>query len=131
MKTIEIENSELIKKVNQALETIDRDEYIVGIRFENKLRKIGEICEPSKDNSSREDERDFPEYGTDEYKQLDEMAGTSSWDIDQWETFNLSFTGTTYFNCEHIYIIGGYDYVNGPDEGEYLIKDAIILAVII
>lgn len=127
---MKINNSELIKKVNQALAHIDRDEWIVGIRIENKARQIGDLCECSKDNEDREDERDFPEYGTEEYENLPDLPGTSSYDVDNWEGI-LEYGESSFLIGDHVYLIGGVDYKNGPDDNEYIIKDAQVLAIII
>ena len=128
---IEIQNSTLLEKVAAALDDIERDEWIVGIRFENKIRTVGEqITDYSRSNEDRDDDRDFPEYGTEEYDEMEELDGISTWDIDQWEDYNLSCTGTSYFDCEHIYLIGCTDYVNGEDASEFIMKDAIVLAII-
>lgn len=129
---IEIKNSELKQKINQALENIDQDEYICGIRFENKDREIGEICEWSKDNVDREDEREFPKYGSTEYNELPELEGSSAWDVEMWEELVLSgWSDTSYFESQHIYVVGDYTTTNGPDDGEILMKNAVVLAKII
>ena len=103
---------------------------VVGIRFENKFRRIGESCELSKHNEDRGDERDFPEYGTPEYEELPDLNGTSAYTMKQWEALNLVGLTTTNLSCEHIYLIGGDDYSNGPDDGEIVVCNAKVLAVI-
>jgi len=129
---IEIQNSTLLEKVAAALDDIERDEWIVGIRFENDERTVGDIItESSRSNPDRDDERDFPAYGSAEYECLEELNGISAWDIDQWEEITLSATGKSYFDCDHIYLLGCTDYINGEDMAEYIMKDAHVLAVII
>lgn len=69
--------AEMIKKINGIVEVFEEDgittkrfgegtwEGCLGVRFENKVREIGEvITDKSRSNFDREDERDFPEYGT-------------------------------------------------------------------
>jgi len=132
-----IKNEDMKEAVNAAIESVNGfDEYeceyeFLGIRFENKLRTVGEVIEEcSKDNDSRDDERDFPEYGTEEYEEMEELDGISTYDIHTWEDGNLSCTGKSYFDAEHLYLIGGNSASNGPDDGELVIEDGVVLAVI-
>lgn len=131
---ITIKNKELEELVNTALTENAQDEYyVVGLRFENKVRQDGEIIEEtSKDNPDRDDDRDFPEYGTDEYKEMEEMEGISSWDIHFWKEMNLnSWSNSTSFDVKHIYLVGGERHSFGPDDHELVIEDATVIAVII
>lgn len=131
---ITIKNKELEELVNTALTEDAQDEYyVVGLRFENKVRQDGEIIkETSKDNPDRDDDRDFPEYGTDEYKEMEEMEGISSWDIHFWKEMNLnSWSDSTSFDVEHIYLVGGERHSFGPDDHELVIEDTTVIAVII
>jgi len=137
---IEIQNEELIKKVTAEIENVNGfDQYecefeFVGIRFENKIRKVGDIIEEcSKDNNDRSDERDFPEYGSDEYNKMDELEGISTWDIKNWQYGNISeISDTTCFEAEHLYLIGGNnDGGEAPDYNELIIADGKVLAVIL
>lgn len=46
----------------------------MGVRFEDKKRKVGEIImDRSRSNPDRYDEREFPEYGTEEYDNMEEL----------------------------------------------------------
>lgn len=136
---IEIKNEELIKKVTAAIESVNGfDQYeceyeFLGIRFEDKVRTVGEICqENSKDNDDREDEREFPEYGTKEYDEMPELDGLSTYDIDFWQLHSVSTTSdTSYFDNEHLYLIGSERKNEGPDNDEFLLIDGEVLAVII
>ena len=136
MNGIEIKNSELIKKVTEAIESVngfDECEWeYLGIRFENKVRSVGEIIEEcSKDNEGREDERDFPEYGTSEYNEMEDLDGISTWDIRDWQNSVYSVAETFYCNASHLYLIGGNSATYGPDDNELIIEDGEVLAVII
>ena len=130
---ITIKNEELKKMVEAALTDVTDEYYVVGLRFENMNRETGDVIEEcSKDNADRSDERDFPEYGTDEYDEMEELAGISSWDINFWETMNLnSWSVSTSFDCDHIYLIGGEKHSFGPDDHELVIEDAVVIAKIV
>lgn len=113
----------------------EQDEYCVfGVRFEEKERQVGEICENSRNNVDREDERDFPEYGTQEYEEMEEMDGTSAWceesilsQLDSLKNLSVSM-----FGSKHAYVVAGYstgwEQNNGLiDDGEVVIQDAVVL----
>ena len=136
---IDIQNEELIKIVTEAIESVNgfdkyESEYEhMGIRFENKIRTVGDVVEEcSKDNDNREDERDFPEYGTSEYEEMEELDGISTWDIHGWQHGNISeFSNHSVFESCHLYLIGGNSGQYGPDDNEIVIEDGEVLAVII
>src|SRR5690625_2350470 len=77
---------EMIKKIEELEEeycTINGyGSYIVGVRFEDKERVIGEEIDNSRHNLDREDEREMPEYGTEEYEEMFELDGASAYEID-------------------------------------------------
>jgi hypothetical protein len=113
-------------------------EYI-GLRFEDKKREIGEIItDCSRNNVDREDERDFPEYGTEEYFGMEELDGVSAWDlsdkdvykIQPWE--NKEDDCSRHFEANHCYIIASNDLGNTSntvtDVNEIVIKDAMVIA---
>lgn len=107
-----------------ALEKYQDEYWYIGIRFEDKDREIGEICECSKHNLDREDEREFPEFGTPEYDEMFELDGTSAWNLETYDDFEGGF-----FN-NHCYIIGGNKLTNkddGLDDNEIVIKKAVVL----
>ena len=131
---------EMLEKINGIREQLLEDnewEYI-GVRFENKDRELGEICERSKDNPDREDERDYPEYGTPEYDELPEREGTCAWDLEygfkvhkMWHSKDVSFLN----DQKHCYIIAGYETeyiecIHEIDEDEIIIIDAEVVAKI-
>ena len=112
-------------------------EYI-GLRFEKKEREIGEKCECSRHNLDREDEREFPDYNSEEYHNLPEREGTCAWDLSTaeywlkpekwWDTNDLA---TKYYD-EHCYIIVGdrTEYAGDVDADEIIIIDAQVIAKI-
>ena len=120
----------------------------IGVRFEDKQRKIGDVCENSKHNPDRGDERDFPEYGTEEYAELPELEGTSAWlvyngDFDYAEDVTLNTYGglstrssdmdkKVCFLGDHAYIVAGNRDVthDDPDNGEIVIEAATVIEII-
>mgnify|MGYP007031653230 CR=1 FL=1 len=133
---------EMYAKVREIYEAHKDDYYLIGIRFENKDRVIGEECEWSKDNPDREDEREFPKYGTPEYEELPELDGTSAWDLSllsdryypgfgeaRWIT-DPDKECSRYFLADHCYIVAGdkRGRHDCPDDGEILIRDAVVIA---
>jgi hypothetical protein len=112
------------KQCKEALKKWEDEYWFVGIRFEDNEREIGEICECSKHNLDREDERDFPEYGTPEYDEMMELDGTSAWNLPTYRDYE------GYFLSDHCYIIGGNQIANqddGLDDNEIVIKNAVVL----
>lgn len=126
---------EYLEKVEEIKEErfYDFDEF--GIRFENKDRQEGEvITDCSRSNEDREDEREFPEYGTEEYEDLEELDGVCAWNVngswgwadssaDEEEEASSLFVGT------HCYILGVIGYCeDGEDENEIIMNRPTVLA---
>ena len=130
--------NEMIETARKVFIENEMDYYHIGLRFEDKKREIGETCETSKHNLDREDERDFPSYGTEEYEEMFEFDGTSAWFID--EDVNLSYDKNELekdvnrlHTVNHAYVIAGNEITNRDDaldDGEIVIKDAVVLAKI-
>ena len=105
----------------------ENDTWYIGIRFEYKERQVGETCECSKHNVDREDERDFPEYGTAEYEEMFELDGTSAWNLETYE----DWYDQGRFGSLHCYIIVGDNITNKDDaldDNEIVIEDAVVYA---
>lgn len=129
---------EMYEKV-KAIYEANKDKYCcIGLRFEDKEREIGEECEWSRHNSDREDEREFPKYGTEEYEEMEVLDGTSAWDMSVSNTYKIGRYIDREDDCrkpfltDHCYVIasnmeGRHD---DPDDGEILIKDAVVIAKI-
>ncbi|SDJ61107.1 hypothetical protein SAMN05421868_13433 [Paenibacillus naphthalenovorans] len=131
---------EMLNKANEiALEHKDKY-YYFGIRYEDLDREIGDECDWSKDNPEREDERDFPAYGTEEYDDLPTLDGTSAWSLDIDRSNYLPGYGNLresdfdkdaerQFNTYHCYVVAGKKLGRHdcPDDGEILIKDAVVI----
>ncbi len=71
-----------IEELKATAETQYLDYAFYGIRFDYRDNlEEGFVFNSSKDNSGRYDERDFPEFGTDEYAEMDDLDGTSAYDF--------------------------------------------------
>ena len=128
------------ERIEQAIEKYDEikgngNYYYVGVRYEDKLRQVGEECECSKHNAG---DREFPEYGTPEYDELDELDGTSAWSAYNYlSNYDLSGDQTQlvsdkFKHVAHAYIVVG-QYANTPsdaDDGEIVIEDAVVAEVL-
>lgn len=147
--TAELDTSRIKKEVEKLVLT---GKYqAVGIRYENKKRSVGDICEDSKDNPNRDDSRDFPDYDSEEYDALPSMGGTSAWIIyreacltdytdedDQeeiLESLHWENLPEQSDHSPHIYIVGvGHDEVvmDEPqfDHNEIVMPDAEVLLVV-
>lgn len=138
MKNITI--AEYKEKITQAIEKYDEingngDYYYVGVRYEDKLHQVGDECEYSKHNAG---DREFPEYGTVEYDELDDLYGTSAWAAHKYlSNYDLSgnqsqLVSDKFKHVAHAYIIVG-QYANTPsdaDDGEIVIEDAVVVEVL-
>lgn len=111
----------------------------LGVRLENKDRREGDKLNISKHNPDRDDERDFPDYDSDEYDNLPSFGGTSAWEMDMVKErgkFNLLLKGDyndwdeeIYFDKKHMYIIGGDRRTKNVhrDWGEIIIENAEVV----
>ena len=134
-----MKNSELIKKIENEIKNFSEDYQIFGLRFENKSRVVGEICEVSRHNPDRDDSRDFPSYSSEEYDDLPELGGTSAWristDNNQWKSSFCSawnLDNEISVDADHCYIVAGdYEWHHeDKDYTEVVIEDASVYAVI-
>lgn len=119
-------------------EIMDNSEFqIFGVRFEEKDREVGEvIADKSRSNCDREDERDFPEYGTPEYRDMEELSGVSAWYADPYTgkvcMGQYADDDRVDLGCltEHCYFLGAMSGDSGEDDGEIVMEEAHVLAVI-
>lgn len=128
-------NYEELKALMEQIEDEKDDGFgsiVVGIRFDNKLYSVGDELPNTKDDPEREDERDFPEFGSDEYNDLPELDGTSAWETNAWWLKDKDFSSADGFETDHAEIIYGAisddDY--SPDQGEILISDAKVAKIL-
>ena len=124
--------NEIKNLLQVALEKYEDDYTYVGIRFEDKERTIGEIIEDeSGDNRDREDEREFPEYGTEEYDEMETMGGISAWDLASFD----DYADQNLYVATHAYIIvsDSHAWMDSDmllDEGEIVLVDAQVTEII-
>lgn len=135
-------NAKIKEVYKRHADTIDNDysgEYeFIGIRFEDKDRNVNEIVyDLSRNNADREDERDFPEYGTEEYEEMEELDGVSAWQFEQYD-FNIPSYLSEEDDCkriaytEHCYVLGTNDLGQADimDDGEIIMIEPTVLAKI-
>ena len=131
---------EMKEKVERIYNEAKEEFKFVGLRLENKEREVGDICGKSKHNPNRDDSRDFPEYGSQEYKKLPEFDGTSSWDcrkvVNNFDSMVkgqfVDWEDEVLFERNHAYIIAGNEVDNHIDRDydEIIIKKAEVIAII-
>ena len=124
-------NKEMIAKIRELEEEHcminGYGNHIVGVRFENKPREIGEEIENSRHNLDREDEREMPEYGTEEYEEMFELDGASAYEIDA--IIDMLEDGVG-FEGDHCYFVKGTNAVNlddAIDYGEVVVENAEVV----
>ncbi len=140
-----MKNQEIKSKVETIIQKIndqDNQYWYYGLRFEDKERKVGSICNVSRHNPNRSDERDFPVWGKSSYYRLPKLQGTSAWyiDLDGYNTdwiksfwyyygTGLQDIGSTEITSGHCYIIAGNNNVTHDDcdNSEIVIEDAIVI----
>ena len=120
----EIENK--IKQITEAEPWVT-----IGIRLEDCDREVGSTIDNSKHNPDREDNREFPIYGSDEYNDLPDLDGVSAWNVTDRFVAEMNIDQLK-IHYDHCYIITGDEYGNhdDPDVDEILIRDAIVAAKI-
>src|SRR5690625_4775082 len=129
---------EVYKKYADTRDNDYASEYeFIGIRFEDKERNVGEvITDNSRNNVDREDEREFPEYGTAEYEEMEELDGISAWNYEHYDFSIPSYRANDdcrrSFVAKHCYILGANDLGDADilDDGEIIMQDAVVLAKI-
>lgn len=126
--------NEMIKKIKELEQKYcwanGLGDYTVGVRFEDKEREVGESIGNSRHNIEREDEREFPDYDTNEYEEMFELDGASAWDILH---VVEELKGNPIYAVKHCYFIIGSNSVNegdALDDGEVVIEDAEVAYVL-
>lgn len=133
--------AEMLKRIEELRLEYEFDYIYIGIRFEDKERKVGEIItDRSRSNPKRDNERDFPEYGTEEYDNMDELDGicayntlsTIGWDpVPQRSRIEEITDITTQYLVDHCYILGSNRVNFGvEDDNEIIMADAVVLEVL-
>lgn len=121
-----------IDELKEIIEDLAWDHNAVGIRFEEKDYKVGEVINNSKHNQDREDEREFPQFESPEYDELSELPGVSTWNRDTLDMLEAWIGGHT-----HCYVVVGdgsswYDSVDECvlDDNELLIEDGRVAMIL-
>lgn len=132
--------AEMFKRVD-AVKAKYEDSYMyLGIRFEDKQRSVGElIADYSKSNCERDDDRDFPAYGTSEYEEMEELSGVCAYGLDR----RIGWNPLAYYHkiedvtdvkrrflANHCYILGCNSTDYGEDENEIIMENAEVLDII-
>ena len=118
--------------IEAKIEELYWDYDYFGLRFDGRALNVGDVLDNSKDNPDREDERDFPEYGTDEYDNLPELDGTSAWNANAIKYFKW-IGREEYFDADqHCYIIASNRTGEhpDPDADEILLRNPTVVGII-
>lgn len=122
------------KELSELMETMEEEYDYVGLRFQKKVYSVGETIEDSRANDDREDERDFPQYGTEEYNNLPVLLGVSTWHRTSQAAKNIE---QELKWADKVYIVVGndrawYDSVDEfvLDDNEYLIEDGKVAVIL-
>lgn len=111
-----------------------------GIRFEKRNNiDVGCVLENSKTNIDRNDSRDFPEFGTPEYDDLEELDGTCAYFVFDGEKEKRSMFLNQVIDCVDNdddtytwYLIGSEKLSDeeGEDDNEIIMVDATVIVKI-
>jgi len=109
-----------------------------GVRFEYKRRERGDIITDLSKELCGETNREFPEYGTDEYSGLEDLGGVSAWmiDTDEWWIKSIDCDGDSNeeYDTEgmHCYILGSNSHAthDDADRNEIVLLNPKIIEVI-
>lgn len=121
-------------KVTEIIKELEEKEICcAGIRFDDRPLKIGDKLDNSRHNADREDAREFPEYGTSEYEEMEELDGTCAYNC--YHISNLCDDTDELKDAvlfDHCYVIAGSDWGSNDDldDGEVVIENAKVLAII-
>lgn len=128
---------DFIKKAEELVEEHTGEYDYIGIRFEDKVRTVDELIEDySRSNPDREDEREFPEFGTEEYFEMEELDGICAYNAKHkygWGTGidrSNDYDVDVWYNGSHCYLLGSNSMEYGEDDGELIMRDAIVLEVL-
>ncbi|MGG1639839.1 hypothetical protein ACIFQM_00810 [Paenibacillus sp. NRS-1782] len=130
---------QMYEKVKAIFEANEDKYTFVGLRFEDRDLEVGVECDWSKSNHDREDEREFPDFDSEEYEEMESMGGTSAWNMASPAIYKID-RGTDlekpcdqHFSTWHCYVIAGNrkSHKDMPlDDNEIVIADAVVIAKI-
>lgn len=130
---------QVIDMINEACDSYS----IVGIRFGDHMREEGDTFDISRANDDREDERVFPDYGTEEYENMVELDGTCAWLVGDYCGYRDDLNNLHHavdavvdsnYDRKHAFLVVGNrqgdtdNYV--PDPGEILIRECKVYKVL-
>lgn len=138
--------AEIRQAIIDARDTYASDYRFLGFRFAMEDYVIGSVVEQvSRSNANRQDERDFPAYGSDEYEELEELDGLCAYLLDKDEDYldeliqrimrgyrdDMIYTPNHY--TPHIYIMGTDEISHSwaEDYGEVILPDPTVISKII
>lgn len=121
------------KEIKTIMEELEDDYTYVGLRYEEKEYQVGDIIADSKHNPDREDEREFPDFDSEEYDALPELPGVSTWNTQSDGV--KKFENLQRYNS-HAYIVvgdrGWFDSIGEHvlDDDELVIEDGKVAMVL-
>lgn len=127
MKRIDVYNA---IKVAYSYNYYTEDWDYVAVRQDDRDLDVGFVFDNSKHNPDRFDERDFPQFGSDEYENLPEIDGTSCWYCS--EFYDLA-TKDPYGEFsqwhDHLYVVVSNEsgYHDDPDHNETVLRSPVIV----
>jgi|SRR5690625_391085 len=134
---------EMFEIIKEEIEELLDEGYLVGVRFEEKERKEGDvITDVSRHDLYREEEREYPEYGSDDYFELPELDGVSAFEAEFFEEFvTPGFNQSEFLNddarnaflASRAYIIYSYEDSNKDDaldHGEIVLVEPTVHKVL-
>ena len=107
-----------MEELKEILEDLEWDHNAVGIRFEEKQYNVGDVIADSKHNADKEDEREFPNFNSEEYAELPELPGVSTWNT---TTVNTVEDALRWHS--HCYIVVGDDRSWCDSIGEHVLDE--------
>lgn len=135
MKKQVIKLEEIIKGLK---DQIDGGEYLpyeyYSIRRESRFGlPSGFVFEASKSNWVRDDNREFPEFGTEEYDKLDKLSGTCCYELINGESISLSVNDVkSWIELDDElawYLVGANETSNDDfeDDWEIILKNPVVI----
>lgn len=124
-----------IESLKQQFEEGTTKYSFYGVRFDSRDLNPGDKLGKSKSNINREDVRDFPEYGTEEYNSLLSLGGTCAYFVFDGDTGReslglpavLKMIESDWMN-DNWYLVGANDATGEEeDENEIVLVDARVI----
>lgn len=120
---------ETVKKIKEIMENIDYMYY--GLRCDDKLYSVGDICEKSYEWYQDDPEDESYEY--DQYLGIwkgDQLEGTCGIKLRKDNIGLMLDRMNMYCYAKHLYLIGADWVYGGNDQYEGIFEDAEVLAIL-